>query len=439
MMSHCRTAISRNARADTWHPTPETQDLTSQEVKTEARRLGFDLVGIAAAETFSEAEARLVEWVRRGCHADMGWIDESRARRSCHPDELLPGARSVIVVGAAYSTGREAPPPALHGRVARYARGRDYHDVLKERLWDLLAYLAKRAGPGVRGRVFVDTGPLAEREAAVQAGLGFYGKNTCLLTGTAGSYVLLGAILTDLALKPDAPIVRDCGSCRLCLDACPTGALSAPYHLDARLCISYLTIELRGPIPSELRPKLGAHVFGCDICQDVCPWNHGRGPIPWPEFAGRTLRQAQGRLDEGRQDDTTTVDSPVVVPSSRRPSSSADMGADLELLELLDLDEDAFRERFRGSPIKRAKRRGLLRNAAVALGNSGDRRAVPALARALEHDPDPLVRSHAAWALHQLGDEQAQAALAAGLGREQDQNVRAEIEPEAVSKKTADS
>jgi epoxyqueuosine reductase len=371
---------------------PPQHCVSSAEVKAEARRLGFTLVGIAPAERFVEAEERLVEWVRQGRHGQMAWIDAARARRSCRPVELLPGARSLVVVGAAYTRRPEGPPASLYGRVARYARGRDYHHVLKARLWDLIGFLRRRAGQDVRCRVFVDTGPLAEREAAVRAGLGFYGKNTCLLTGPAGSYVLLGAILTDLSLAPDRPLVRDCGSCRLCLDACPTGALDGPYQLDARRCISYLTIELRGPIPPELRPQVGAHVFGCDVCQEVCPWNRGRGPVPWPEFAA---------------------------------GSTSD--PELDLLALLDLDAEGFGRRFRGSPIKRAKRRGLLRNAAVALGNSGDRRAVPALARALARDPDPLVRAHAGWALRQLGGPEVEAALEKARRREQDPEVQKEI------------
>jgi epoxyqueuosine reductase len=336
------------------------------EIKAEARRLGFALCGVARAEPFAEAESLLVAWVRRGWHGEMRWIDEARVRSSCRPAELLPGARSLIVVAAPYPREREAEPPPLHGRLARYARGQDYHDVLKPRLWELVGYLRRQAGEGVRARVFVDTAPLAEREAAVRAGLGFVGKNTCLLT-PAGSFLLLGAILTDLPLEADAVRPRDCGSCRLCLDACPTGALVQPYRLDARRCISYLTIELRGPIPSDLRPGLGSRVFGCDICQEVCPWNRGRGPIAWPELQPR--REA---------------------------------GADLDLVELLELDEESFRQRFRGSPLKRSKRGGLLRNAAIALGNGGDRRAIPALTRAAQSDPDPLVREHAGWGLRQV-------------------------------------
>jgi epoxyqueuosine reductase len=369
--------------------------VASDQVKAEARRLGFQAVGIGPAERFVEAESRLVEWVRRGRHGRMGWIDEARVRRSCRPDELLPGARSLIAVGAAYSSrgsnGKETPPAPFRGRVARYARGRDYHDLLKGRLWELVGFLRRKAGSDVRARVFVDDGPLADREAAVRAGLGFYGKNTCLLNGSAGSYLLLGSILTDLPLDTDSPQMRDCGSCRLCLDACPTGALEGAYQLDARRCISYLTIELRGAIPPELRTRLGDNVFGCDICQEVCPWNHGRGPIPWPEFA----------------------------PHGH---------SGLDLLGLLELDEDGFRPQFKGSPLKRARRGGLLRNATVVLGNTRDQRAVPALARSLAHDPEPLVRSHAAWALRQLGGPEAEAALSTALEREQDEEVRREIE-----------
>jgi epoxyqueuosine reductase len=380
--------------------------LTSAQVKQAAERLGFKPVGIAPAERFVEAEGRLVEWVREGRHGEMGWIDEARARRSCRPEELLPGARSIIAVGAPYSRGREESPPPLHGRIARYARGLDYHDFLKARLWSLVDFLREMAGPELLTRVFVDTGPLADREAAVRAGLGFYGKNTCLLTPGAGSYVLLGAIVTNLPLEPDRSPVRDCGSCRLCLDACPTGALTDAYQLDARRCISYLTIELRGTIPLELRPALGAHVFGCDICQDVCPWNHGQGPIPWPEFV--TPDAASG-------DSTHSGDGPG-------------FPASVDLLELMALDDDGFRRRFKGSPVKRTKRRGLLRNVAVALGNSGDRRAIPVLIQALESDPEPLVRSHAAWALRRIGGPEALAALAAARQHEKDPAVLEELE-----------
>ena len=361
-------------------------------MKAEAARLGFPLVGIAPAETFGAAQARFVEWVRLGRQGDMRWIDESRARRSSQPDKLLADARSLIGVALAYSDGSEdAPLSPLAGRVARYARGDDYHDLMVERLRQLVAALRSRIEERFTVRLFVDTGPILDREVAARAGLGFYGKNTCILTAPLGSYCFLGAILTDLELAHDAPIVKDCGRCRLCLDACPTGALVAPYELDARRCISYLTIELRGSVAQELREPMGQHVFGCDICQQVCPWNRSVGPIVWPELLPRE-----------------------------------NVGAELALTEILALDEDGFRQRFRKSPIKRAKRRGLLRNAAIALGNTGDARAVPALIGALG-DGDPLVRGHAAWALGKLGGAEAGAALEKAARTEADSEVLWEV------------
>ncbi|HYU17310.1 MAG TPA: tRNA epoxyqueuosine(34) reductase QueG [Chloroflexota bacterium] len=364
----------------------------TDDVKRRASELGFHLVGVTSAERFASAEWRLVDWLQAGRHAELSWMTPERVRRSCRPTELLAGARSLIVVGVAYA----APQPHLStaeptGRIARYARSSDYHDVMGRRLRALADYLRQVAGSDVRTRVFVDSSPLAEREAAVRAGLGFFGKNTNLLTAVAGSWVLLGAVLTDLALGPDRPVVKDCGQCRLCLDACPTGALPAPYVLDANRCISYLTIEHRGPIAPELRPSIGDHVFGCDICQEVCPWNRANRSLIWPELLG----------DE----------------RSAWPL----------LVDLLDLDDDGFQRRFKGTPITRAKRRGLLRNAAVALGNQARPETVPVLARALA-DPEPLVRGHAAWALGRIGSQPARAALERALTSERDPYVRRETE-----------
>jgi epoxyqueuosine reductase len=248
--------------------------------------------------------------------------------------------------------------------VARYAWGDDYHDALQTRLRQLSAFVAGALDRPVKSRGFVDSGPLVERDAAVRAGLGFRGKNTNLLT-PIGSFVFLGALLTDAELEFDVPTVKDCGSCRLCIDACPTDALATPYHLAAERCIAYLTIEHRGPIPEPLRPQLGEWVFGCDICQEVCPHNastRGR-PRGWAEF-------------------------------EPRPG----LGSMPPLVELLELDDEQYRARLRGSPVKRAKRRGLARNAALALGNGGDPSVLPALRRAAEGDPEPLVREAAAWA-----------------------------------------
>jgi epoxyqueuosine reductase len=338
--------------------------MLTAEVKAYAREVGFHLVGITTPEPFPQAELDITRWLSEGHQGEMAWLNAARTRLATRPHELLPGARSLIVVGVSYRT--EAPRAGPGGRIARYAWGSDYHAALKTRLQRLAAFLAERVSRDVKTRIFVDSGPLVERDAAVRAGLGFRGKNTNLLT-SIGSYVFLGALLTDVALEPDLPVPKDCGTCRLCIDACPTDALNQPYHLAAERCIAYLTIEHRGPIQPDLRPKLGEWVFGCDICQEVCPYNaSSRGrPRGWPEF-------------EPRQ------------------------GTRLELEEVLALDDAGFRQTFRGSPVKRAKRRGLARNAALALGNQADAGARPALERALAEDPEPLVREAADWALSRL-------------------------------------
>jgi epoxyqueuosine reductase len=323
----------------------------SSEVKQYALgELGFDLVGITSAEPFAQAELDLVRWLEAGHNGEMGWLNEARARLACRPRELLPGAQSLIVVAESYRAA-----PRRRG-IARYADGPDYHDRMKARLRLLANWLTERQP--ARTRIFVDDGPLVERDAAIRAGLGFRGKNTNLLTAI-GSFVFLGALLTDVPLEVDEPLTKNCGSCRLCLDACPTAALDRPYHLAAERCIAYLTIEHRGPIPADLRPLMGEWVFGCDVCQDVCPYN----------------------------------------ASARTPPSS-----DIELTELLSLDDAGFRERFRGTPIKRAKRRGLARNTAIALGNAGTGREP--LQNAAQTDSDPLVREAAEWAVRRVSAAQ---------------------------------
>lgn len=276
---------------------------------------------------------------------------------------------------------------SLRGRVARYAWGRDYHDVIGERLKLVAAWLAENGPAGARPKIFVDHGRMIDRAAAQRAGLGWYGKNTNILTRSHGSWVFLAEVLTDVDLTPDAPLRATCGACRCCLDACPTGALVAPGVLDNNRCISYLTIELRGWIPRDLRPLVGTWIFGCDICQDVCPVNRKAQPGNHAEYAG------------------------VIGPAP-------------DLLSLLALGEDEFRARFRGTPIYRTKRRGLVRNVAVALGNTGDPLAVPSLVRALEDD-DPIVRGHVAWALGRIGG--AEEALRRRLEVEPDAEVREEI------------
>jgi epoxyqueuosine reductase len=356
-------------------------DRLSAEIRSHGHGMGFQLVGIAAPGPSGHAEF-LRSWTERGFHGEMGYLARPDALDRRGDLRLTFGdVRSVVVVAHNYF---QPDPPGIpedpsRGVVARYARGVDYHDVLKTRLQELLVWIREVArdrglADDVRGYPYVDTGPVFERELGVRAGLGWFGKNTMLIHPGRGSYFFLGLLLLDLPLSPTAPFEADrCGTCRACLDTCPTGALlgrdadGAPV-MDARRCISYLTIELKGPIPAELRPEVGNRVFGCDICQEVCPWNQ--------RFA----------------------------VNAEEPAYAA--GADTDgpaLLELMTLSEEEFASRFSGSPIKRTGRRGLLRNVAVALGNWGARQAVPVLARALD-DPEPLIRGHAAWALGRILD-----------------------------------
>ncbi|HEX5501502.1 MAG TPA: tRNA epoxyqueuosine(34) reductase QueG [Thermomicrobiales bacterium] len=357
-------------------------------MRRRARELGLQVVGIASAAAFPEVEATLVARIRAGLMDGLDWFTEERARFSADPHNLMPEARSLIAVAASYLRPEPAGAAAAgpRGRVARYAWGRDYHEALKERLGQLVAALREEA-PGARCAAIVDTGRVVDRAVARRAGVGWYGKNTNILTLGYGSWVSLGEILTDVALPPDRPTRRNCGRCTACLGACPTGALVAPGVLDNARCISYLTIENRGPIPRELRPLIGDWIFGCDICQEVCPVNRRAAPA------------AAGPM--------------VVEP---RPA----------LLPLLGLTEDEFRRRYRHTAVARAKRRGLVRNIAVALGNAGDRAAVPALGAALE-DAEPLVRGHAAWALGRLGGPAARDYLLAAAASETDAWVGAEL------------
>lgn len=348
----------------------------TQRIKAHAVELGFDLVGVAEAGP-SQQHAAYLAWLRAGFQGTMGYLARPDAvERRRDPRTILPGARSVVAVAMSYyvphneSPGDDTRP---RGRVARYARHDDYHHVMTRRLEELVDFVRAQAGREIQARVYVDTGPLLERELASRAGLGWIGKHTNLIHPRWGSWLLLGEVLTDLPLDPDPPFERDhCGSCNRCLVACPTGAFVAPRVLDARRCISYLTIELKGSIPPDLRPLMGDWVFGCDLCQEVCPWNQ--------KFARPTGEPAFHPRDD------------LAAP---------------DLIALLSLDEEGFRRRFRGSPIRRARRQGLLRNVAVVLGNLGAPAAVPALARAL-HDPQPVVREHAAWALARIGGGAAQ-------------------------------
>jgi epoxyqueuosine reductase len=339
-------------------------------VKALALALGFDLAGIARAEPTPET-AFLREWLARGHAGEMGWIAR-RVEERVDPRRLLPGARSFVVVGLVYDPGARVRPPPGRGAVARYAGGEDYHEVMLSPLRALGAALGPLAGAPVRTRAWVDTGPVQERVFAARAGLGWIGKNTCLIHRELGSYLFLGALLTDLELAPDEREPDHCGSCRACLDACPTQAFVAPYELDARRCISYLTIEARGAVPPELREAHGELVFGCDVCQEVCPWNtRERRRVP-ADRAGLRARLAP------------------------RPEWVAPA-----LAWLLELREDDWRAASRSTALRRAKWRGLLRNALVAAGNSGDASLAPLVRRHAESQ-DALLAEHARWALARL-------------------------------------
>jgi len=333
--------------------------LETTRIVEQARELGFGAAGIVAVEPMDPAPFRA--WLDAGYGAEMHYLERHLPLRA-DLRAVLPGARAVICAALPYPGPREGE--SAIGAVAKYARGADYHHVMRERLtilWDEL----QREHPGAEGRVFTDGGPLPERELARRAGVGWVGKHSCLIHPAMGSRFVLGEILTTLALEPTAPIAGGCGTCRRCLDACPTGALVAPGVVNARRCLSYLTIEHKGPIPDAERPLLGTRLFGCDACQDACPHNRA----------------------------CEVADSPL--------APAVDLLApDLSALLLLPAEE--YTRRFRGTPFQRAKRRGVLRNTCIALGNLGDPAHLPALLHALQ-DPEPLIRDHAAWALERLG------------------------------------
>jgi epoxyqueuosine reductase len=342
---------------------PSTAAELTRAIKERALGLGFDAVGVVAVEPLEDRE-HLARWLARGFHGAMDYMRRNAARRA-DPGLVLEGCRSVVCVALAYGPARDPERDARLGRFARYAVGQDYHRVFGEKLEALCAWLAQRE-PRAQTLWYVDTGPVLERAWAERAGLGWIGKHSGLLSRDRGSWFLLGEVLVDVELEPDRRATHHCGTCTACLEACPTRAIIGPYQLDARLCISYLTIELRGPIPRALRPLVGDHVFGCDLCQEVCPWN-------------RFAREAhEARL--------------APLPALARQT----------LAGFLVLDEAGFRGLFATSPIRRARRAGFLRNVCVALGNRADPASVPALLRALQHDPEPLVRGHAAWALGRI-------------------------------------
>lgn len=330
-------------------------------IRQRALELGFDDCRIAAATPPASA-GQFQAWLGQKRHGEMTWL-ERNAEKRVEPQRVLPGAQSIVMLAISYHQPVLPHPTAsaLTGVVARYARFDDYHDVVAERLKSLTEFVNERGGAGTRSLWYVDTGPILERDFAQRAGLGFVGKHTNLISRRLGNWIFLAEILTTLELEPDAPEKNHCGSCTRCLAACPTNAITAPFELDARKCISYLTIELKGSIPVELRPAIGNRIYGCDDCLAACPWN---------KFAREgSLMQSHARAG---------LDQP-------------------DLIELLSLDAAGFKSRFADSPILRTKRRGLLRNVCVALGNIGDASALPALAKAAG-DTEPLIAEHALWA-----------------------------------------
>jgi epoxyqueuosine reductase len=359
-------------------------DLTDR-LKAEARGLGFDLVGVAPA-VVPPGYGRYLDWLERGREAGMSYL-RRQAEAKEHPRRILEGARSVVVAGMIYGRPHSTPPGPTQGKVARYARGGDYHEVLWRRLETLLGWL-KAERPGVVGRAVCDTAPLLERDFARLAGLGWIGKNTCLIDRKAGSFTVLGSLLVDVELDYDAPFeANHCGTCTRCLDACPTDAFDGPYQLDARRCISYWTIEHKGPIPDEAAGSLGDWAFGCDICQEVCPWNRKAPP-------GR-----EPALDPG--------------PEWTQP----------DLIEWLSSDPGSFSKSLKGTALARSKRSGLLRNAALILGTRQAVEAVPVLVERLL-DADPVVRGASAWALGRIGSEVALPSL---LGARDDPDPSARL------------
>ena len=352
----------------------------ADKIKERAHGLGFDPVGITGAEP-SVFQEEYRAWAERGFAGEMHYLTRNMERRF-DVRALLPDARSIVVVGMNYyveeGQGAESDNDT-HGIFARYARGDDYHEVMSERLKELLDFIKRETDEHTHGRVYVDTGPILEREAARRAGLGWFGKNTMLINTRRGSYFFLGELILNIELDFDAPAVGGCGTCRKCLDACPTNAIVAPYELDARRCLSYLTIEQKGAIPDEFAPALAAsgnRIYGCDICQEVCPFNRP----------------------------AASASHPTLFPTTEPAYQPHEITVTNRLTALLLLSEEEFRTAFKGSPVKRAKRRGLLRNVAVALAASDDPEVERALEQAATHDPEPLVREQAAASLVGIRD-----------------------------------
>ena len=376
------------------HPRPTTRQRLTSRVKSLALAHGLSVSAVTSAEAFPEVFRILRDRIAAGHLAGMDWFTTERAAASCDPTTLMVNPLSILSVGVAYWGSDDGKPEdgVPRGRISRYARGIDYHQILQERMRTLHSAIEEMTGQPVAARFLTDHARIVDRAVAARAGLGWYGKNACIIVPGHGSWVMLGELLLDLDLEPDEPLDKNCGRCGICLDRCPTGAIVAPYTIHSPSCISFQTIEQRGAIPRELRPHFGDWVFGCDVCQEVCPYTRAAAEERDSAFLPRHLDNAY--------------------PSLHR---------------LLEMSSRTFRERYRGTAVMRARRIGLARNAAVALGNIGTEDDVPPLTQAvLGHDLS-LVRGHAAWALGRIGGSRARRALARAWERERDAEARAEI------------
>ena len=365
--------------------------VTLETIKELAISKGFDVVGVTNADNFERDEIEALKRIRDGHMDGYSWYNEERVKKMNRPSELLEDAQSIISLACSYLGNSADSSGTLNGRIARYSWGDDYHKVLKERISDFCADLSELVDIELKLRIFVDDGPMNDRAAARRSGVGWVGKNTNILTPSHGSWVLLGQVITNLPLPSDLPLKKSCGNCVRCIDDCPTGAIVAPYVIDNKRCISYLTIELRGVIPRDLRPLMGDWIFGCDICQDVCPVN---------------LKALPGHLEEFKQ---------------RNGFSTP------ELVPILEMDQMTFSDRYKNSPIKRTKLVGLQRNACVALGNNGDVKAILPLSKVLCSSEESVVRLHAAWAIGRIGGREAATVLERARDSESDAGVLEEI------------
>jgi epoxyqueuosine reductase len=353
-------------------------DLSNAEVKQLARDAGLAVSAVTTAEPFSGLADLLMTRIDAGHLDGLDWFTHQRAEESSNPHVLHERARSIVSVGLPYWSVDSGKPDdgVARGRISRYARGIDYHKTLKKRMLDLHRRIEHAIGRPVESRQLVDTARIVDRAVAQRSGLGWFGKHTCIIVPGHGSWVMLGDLVLDIEIPADLPLQRDCGQCNICIDRCPTGAIVAPYTVDAPRCLSFQTIEQRGAIPREIRPLMGDWVFGCDVCQDVCPYTKAARAVDEPDMQPRDLANAY-------------------------PS----------LAWLLTMSEADFREVYRGTPVLRAKRRGLARNAAVALGNAGSERDIPLLLDVTQSHDEPLVRAHAAWAMWRISGDLARPSI----------------------------